>query len=176
MTLIRRLARPMLATTFALGAVEALKNSKPLAEKAQPVTDPIVKTVKKTAPQVPITSDPHTLVLANAGVQLVAAAALATNRVPRVSATVLAASLVPTTLAGHAFWQESDEEAKNNQRLAFAKNVSLLGGLILAAVDTEGRPGLAWRARRAAADVRRETRHVAKQARREAKLARAQLT
>jgi putative oxidoreductase len=26
------------------------------------------------------------------------------------------------------------------------KNVALLGGLALAAIDTEGRPGLAWRA------------------------------
>jgi uncharacterized membrane protein YphA (DoxX/SURF4 family) len=170
MTLIRRLARPMLATTFALGAVEALKNSKPLAEKAQPVTDPIVKTVKKTAPQVPITSDPHTLVLANAGVQLVAAAALATDRFPRVSATVLAASLVPTTIAGHAFWQETDPEAKNNQRLAFAKNVSLLGGLVLAAVDTEGKPGVAWRAQRAARDLRREAGHAGTEAKLQTKL------
>ena len=46
----------------------------------------------------------------------------------------------------------------------------MLGGLLLAAVDTEGKPGLAWRARRAAADVRREARQVAKDARREAKL------
>ena len=170
MTLIRRLARPMLATSFALGAVEALKNSKPLAEKAQPVTDPIVKTVRKTAPQIPITSDPRTLVIANAGVQLVAAAALATDRAPRVSAAVLAASLVPTTLAGHAFWQESDEEAKNNQRLAFAKNVSLLGGLVLAAVDTEGKPGVAWRAQRVARDLRREAGHAGTEAKLQTKL------
>ena len=52
----------------------------------------------------------------------------------------------------------------------------MLGGLLLAAVDTEGKPGLAWRARRAAADVRREAKQVAKDARREAKLAKAQLT
>jgi putative oxidoreductase len=89
---------------------------------------------------------------------------------------VLAASLVPTTLAGHAFWNETDPQAKNAQRLQFYKNTSVFGGLLLAAVDTEGRPGLAWRARRAAADVRREAKQVAKDARREAKLAKAQLT
>ena len=54
------------------------------------------------------------------------------------------------------------------QRLQFAKNTSILGGLLLAGVDTEGKPGLAWRARRAATDVRREARQVAKDARREA--------
>ena len=47
---------------------------------------------------------------------------------------------------------------------------------MLAAVDTEGKPGVAWRARRAAADVRREAKGLARTARREAKLARAQLT
>ena len=51
----------------------------------------------------------------------------------------------------------------------------MLGGLLLAAVDTEGRPGVAWRTRRAARDVRREAGHLKASARREAKLAAAQL-
>jgi uncharacterized membrane protein YphA (DoxX/SURF4 family) len=84
---------------------------------------------------------------------------------------VLAGSLVPTTLAGHAFWDEKDPAARKAQRLQFAKNSSVLGGLILAALDTEGKPGVAWRARRAARDVRRETGRLAHDARREAKLA-----
>ena len=62
----------------------------------------------RSAPQVPIPSDPQTLVRVNAAVQIAAAAALATNRAPRLSSTVLAASLVPTTLAGHRFWEETD--------------------------------------------------------------------
>ncbi len=51
------------------------------------------------------------------------------------------------------------------QRIHFFKNASMLGGLLLAAVDTEGKPGVAWRARRAASDVRREARQLAKDAR-----------
>jgi putative oxidoreductase len=176
MTITRLLARPMLATIFVAGGVNALRNTEGHAAKAKKVTDKVVPAAQKAAPQVPIPTDPATLVRINAGAQILAAAALATGRAPRLSASVLAASLVPTTLAGHAFWNETDPQARNAQRLQFYKNTSVLGGLLLAAVDTEGRPGLAWRARRAAADVRRETRHVAKQARREAKLARAQLT
>jgi len=176
MTITRLLARPMLATIFVAGGVNALRNTEGHAAKAKKVTDKVVPAAQKAAPQVPIPTDPATLVRINAGAQILAAAALATGRAPRLSASVLAASLVPTTLAGHAFWNETDPQAKNAQRLQFYKNTSVLGGLLLAAVDTEGRPGLAWRARRAAADVRRETRHVAMQARREAKLARAQLT
>ena len=79
-------------------------------------------------------------------------------------------------VAGHAFWEETDPQARAMQRLQFAKNTSVLGGLLLAGVDTEGRPGLAWRARRAAKDVRREAKQVAKAARHEARLAKAQLT
>jgi uncharacterized membrane protein YphA (DoxX/SURF4 family) len=60
---------------------------------------------------------------------------------------VLAGTIVPTTYAGHRFWEESDPQSRSQQRIHFLKNLGLLGGLILAAVDTEGRPGLAWRAK-----------------------------
>ncbi|MDR7251248.1 putative membrane protein YphA (DoxX/SURF4 family) [Nocardioides sp. BE266] len=176
MTITRLLARPMLASIFVAGGINALRNTESHAAKAKKVTDRVVPLAQQAAPGAPIPSDPATLVRINAGAQLLAAAALATGRAPRLSATVLAASLVPTTFAGHAFWDESDPQAKATQRLQFFKNTSVLGGLLLAAVDTEGQPGLAWRARRAAADVRREAKQVAKDARREAKLARAQLT
>jgi len=112
----------------------------------------------------------------NAGVQLAAAAALATGRAPRLSSAVLAASLLPTTIAGHPFWRESDPATKKLQRLNFFKGVSLVGGLLIAGVDTEGRPGVAWRARRAAKDVRREAKVLGRQARAEARVARAHLS
>ncbi len=89
---------------------------------------------------------------------------------------MLAASLLPTTIAGHAFWQEQDPAARKVQRLNFFKGVSLVGGLLIAGVDTEGRPGVAWRARRAAKDVRREAKVLARQARAEARVAKAHLS
>ncbi|MDN4174267.1 DoxX family membrane protein [Nocardioides sp. SOB77] len=175
MSLSRRLARPMLASVFVVGATNALKNSDALASKAEPVTDTLVGTIKKAAPQVPLPDDPQTLVRINAAVQLVAAAALATGRAPRTSAAVLAASLAPTTLAGHRFWEAGDPAERKQHQLHFFKNVSVLGGLIIAAGDTEGRPGVAWRARRAAKDARREARHLAVAARQEAKLVKAKV-
>ncbi|MDZ5662576.1 DoxX family membrane protein [Nocardioides sp. zg-1308] len=176
MTITRLLARPLLASMFVAGGVNALRNTEVHAAKAKKVADRVVPLAQQAAPGVSIPTDPVTLVRINAGAQILAAAALATGRVPRLSATVLAASLVPTTLAGHPFWEETDPQAKSAQRLQFVKNASVLGGLLLAGVDTEGKPGLAWRARRAASDVRREAKQVAKDARREAKLAKAQLT
>jgi len=88
----------------------------------------------------------ETYVRINGAVQVGAGLLLAVGKAPRLASTALAASLVPTTLAGHRFWEYEGDERKA-QQIHFMKNVGLLGGLILAAVDTEGRPGLAWRAR-----------------------------
>jgi len=176
MTVSRLIARPMLASIFVVGGVNALRNAPALAAKAAPVVDTIVPAVKKAAPSLPLTEDPATLVRLNAIAQLVAAGALATGRAPRLSAAVLAASMVPTTMAGHRFWEVDDSQARTQQQLHFFKNISLVGGLLIAAGDTDGKPGMAWRARRAAKDARREATHLAGSARREAKLAKAQLT
>jgi uncharacterized membrane protein YphA (DoxX/SURF4 family) len=89
---------------------------------------------------------------------------------PRLASTVLAASIVPTTAIEHAFWDESDPQARAQSKSLFLKNVGLLGGLLLAAVDTEGRPGLAWRAHHATKTTRREARHAKRAAAREARL------
>lgn len=175
MTVTRLLARPMIASMFVVGGVNALRNTEMAAQRAKPVTDTVIPLAQKVAPNAPIPTDPKTLVRINAAVQLGAGLALATGRMPRVAAFTLAASLVPTTAAGHRFWEESDPQTKANQRIHFFKNVSMLGGLMIAAVDTEGRPGLAWRAKRAATDVRREAKHIRKAAAREAKLARKSL-
>lgn len=167
MTVTRMIARPMLASMFVVGGVSALRNAPALGSKASDVTARLVPLARRAG--VPLPEDPVALVRLNAGIQVVAGATLATGRLPRLSAATLAVTLVPTTVAGHRFWEESDPTQKATQRLHFFKNVSMLGGLIIAALDTEGRPGLAWRARRAARDARREARHLGKEARREAR-------
>ncbi len=176
MTFTRLLARPMLASMFLVGGASALRDAPALAAKARPVTRKLTPLAEKAVPQAPVPSDPVTLVRVNAIAQIGAGLTLATGRAPRLSAAVLAATLVPTTAAGHRFWEEEDPAQRSNQRIHFFKNVSMLGGLIIAGVDTEGRPGVAWRARRAAQDARREARHLAATARREARLAAAKVS
>src|SRR5687768_12715541 len=170
MTLIRLVARPMMASMFVVGGVNALKNTDAMAVRAKKVTDRIVPLAQRALPAAPIPTDPVTLVRINAITQIGAAAALATGRSPRLASAVLAASLVPTTVSGHPFWEESDPQLKSAQKVHFFKNVSMLGGLLLAAVDTEGRPGLAWRASHATQTARKESRRMIRTARREAKL------
>ncbi|KQY59745.1 hypothetical protein ASD11_09410 [Aeromicrobium sp. Root495] len=130
MTLLRTVARPMLASVFFAGAANALKNTTTIAPKAKPVADAI-----SGATGQPVA--PATLVRINAGTQLLAAAGLATGRAPRLSALVLAGSLAPTTVVGHQFWNQSDPVAAKNQRLHFVKNVSVIGGLLMATLDPD---------------------------------------
>jgi putative oxidoreductase len=156
MTVSRLIARPMLASTFMIGGARTLKNPSGPATKVGPITSRLAPLVEKAG--VPVPDDPETLVRINAGVHVAAGLALATGRAPRLAAAILAASLVPTTIAGHAFWESTDPVERRQHLVHFFKNVSILGGLIIAAGDTEGRPGVAWRARHAAKDARREAK------------------
>lgn len=177
MTVVRALARPLLSTIFIVQGVNSIRNPEPLVPKAQPVTDRLVPLAKKVAPPQVGDRIPDTtvnLVRLNGAVHVLGGLALATGKGRRLGAGLLAASLVPTTVAGHPFWQESDKQARGVQKVQFLKNMSLLGGLLLAAVDTEGQPGLAWRASHSVRAAKRETRRGAKLAKRETKqLARA---
>ena len=168
MTLVRRVARPLLAAIFVVQGLEQLRHPSALRPKVAPFAE-------RLAP-LGLPNDPELLVRANGATMVAGGALLATGRVPRLASLALAGALVPTTYVGHAFWAETDPAVKRTQRIGFLKNLGLLGGLLLASVDTEGRPGVAWRARRAARDVRREARQLAKQARAEARVARAHLS
>ncbi len=170
MTLVRRVARPMLAAMFVVGGLDQLKHPGAKADMARPLVDTV-------APVLGLPDDTELLVRANGVTMVGAGSLLALGRLPRIASTLLAATLVPTTVAAHAFWEEQDPTARAQQRVQFLKNLGLLGGLLLAAVDTEGRPGLAYRAHmvsesahRAARTTRREARHAARAAAREAKL------
>lgn len=147
--LIRRLARPMLAASFISGGINTLRNPGVRVQQATPLInkaeDALPDDVTANVP-----TDPDTLVKINAGVHVVGGLLLATGKAPRLASTVLAASLIPTTVAGHPFWEATDPQKKAADRLQFIKNVGLLGGLMLAAVDTEGKPSLGWRGRKAA--------------------------
>ncbi|MGH3367166.1 MAG: DoxX family protein [Nocardioidaceae bacterium] len=169
MTLVRLLARPMLASMFVVGGVNAFKNAETMAPKAKPVFDRLIPPAKKAAPQAPIPTDAESLVKATAVAQVLGGALLATGKAPRLAANLLAVTMVPTTLAAHRYWEETDADAKANQKVHFFKNVSMIGGLLLAGVDTAGKPGIAWRVKHGAKTARREATHARKHAKREAK-------
>jgi uncharacterized membrane protein YphA (DoxX/SURF4 family) len=167
MTVVRRVARPLLAAMFIDGGLDALRHPSSKVAKAAPV-------VHKVAGPLHLPDDPELLVRANGAAQIAAGTLFAAGKLPRLSALVLAGSVVPTTLAGHRFWEESDPALKRNQRIHFLKNLGLLGGTLLAAADTSGKPGLPWRARRAAKDAARAAHTAKKEAKLTAKAAKAE--
>jgi uncharacterized membrane protein YphA (DoxX/SURF4 family) len=172
MTVVRALARPLLSMIFVVQGANSIRNPEPLVPKAQPVTDRLVPMVKRVAPPQLGDRIPETtvnLVRLNGAVQVLGGLALATGKGRRLGAATLATALVPVTVAGHPFWQVKDKEARAAQRIQFLKNLGLLGGLLLAAVDTEGKPGVAWRASHGAKTAKRGTKRGAKAAKREAK-------
>lgn len=125
---------------FVVGGWDAIQNPGSKAKKAEPVALPIAEKV----PVLP--QDTEKLVQLNGAVMVGAGALLAIGRFRRLAALALIGSIIPTTYAGHRFWEEDDEANKVQQRLHFLKNLGLLGGLILALVDKEGAPSLKWRA------------------------------
>ncbi|SFB73231.1 Uncharacterized membrane protein YphA, DoxX/SURF4 family [Nocardioides terrae] len=164
MTVSRLLARPLLAASFVAGPLHAIKHMDSTSAKAKKVTERLLPLAEKAGRRagVPVPTEPATWVKINAAAQILGAVGLATGKAPRASSALLALTLLPTTIAGHPFWEETDPAAKSAQRTQFFKNVSLLGGLLIAAGDTNGRPGVAWRARHAAKDARRTARQEAR--------------
>ena len=151
MPLLRRVARPMLAGLFIYGGINSLRNPAAHADAAKPMLDYLTPAIDKAVDASPLEKRPdnETLVKIDGAVKVTAGTLLALGKLPRLSSAALAASLIPTTVAGHRFWEETDPAAKQAQQVHFLKNTALLGGLLIAAADTHGKPSVAWRTRKA---------------------------
>ena len=150
MTVLRAAARPMLASIFVIQGFDTMLHPERVAPRAEPVVAPLTELV----PGVPATTEDA--VRLNGAVQFTAGSLLALDIFPRLSALAIAATLVPTTAAGHRFWEVEDEKERAQQRIHFLKNLAIFGGLLIAAADTGGRPSLAWRSRYAVRSARRD--------------------
>ena len=138
----------MLSAVFISRGVEALRSPKPAAQSTQNTLDGLSKLPDPVSTNLP--SDAETVARINAAVQIGGGLLLATGKLPRVASAALALTVVPGSLGGHNFWNQTDPQRKAEERRAFVTDISLIGGLIIAAVDTEGKPSLGWRGRRAA--------------------------
>ena len=119
----------MLAAIFIQGGINSLRNpqghvqaAKPVLDAVTPVleqaTDAAAPTIDKTASSVPVDLPPTTnwlddenLVRIDGAVKVVAGTMLALGKAPRLASTALAAALLPHTVAGPRFWEETAPEA-----------------------------------------------------------------
>ncbi|MCX6500058.1 MAG: DoxX family protein [Arthrobacter sp.] len=158
MSVVRFLARPMLASSFVLAGVDKLRNADDTATQLSPL-------LRRAADALPFQTDEKVLARVIGGTQVGAGVCFALGKSARLAATVLA---LISALNGFVEWRSADissKEGRDARRKRLLKNVSLTGGVLLASVDTAGKPGLAWRAEHLAADARKTTAHLASGAR-----------
>jgi uncharacterized membrane protein YphA (DoxX/SURF4 family)/gas vesicle protein len=165
MSLLRAIPRTMLASYFVAAGIRAIRDPESLVPAAEPLVDRVVPLLKEDTPEQVAGYVPEntvTLVRLNGIAEELGGAALATGKGRRLGALLLAGSLIPSTIAKHPFWTVQDPEARAQDRSHFLKNMSLLGGVLLAAQDTEGKPSLVWRARKGGETIAKETRKASK--------------
>ena len=129
---VRGVARVLTGSTYALLGMDAFRTP----GKRVNTAGPLLASMRRVAP---LPEDDELLVRANAAAMVVAGTSLALGRLPRLSAAALLASMIPTTLAGHAYWTHDDPAARAQQRVQFHKNLAMIGGLLLAVLDDPGR-------------------------------------
>jgi putative oxidoreductase len=83
--------------------------------------------------------EPELAVKVNGLTMVIGGAMLGLGILPKLAAAALFASLIPTTIAGHPFWKVEDEAGRKQQQTQFAKNLGLLGGLLLVMTDRKAR-------------------------------------
>ncbi|MFE1084106.1 DoxX family protein [Brevibacterium sediminis] len=123
-SLLQTAGRVFTAPIFISGGYSAVTDPAGKAAMAESTLDAI----REYVPGLP--DDNELLVRINGGVQILAGTTLLLGIKPRLSALALAGSLIPTTLAGHSFWEMEGGEAKAHQT-QFSKNLAALGGLLL---------------------------------------------
>ena len=149
MTLLRAVARTMLASYFIVNGYKAIRHPEQFTEAAEPVAETLLPLANRTLPKqaaVYLPQDTVGLVKATGFAQLAGGLSLATGLGRRLGAGLLAATMVPHVFASNPLQAAAGPEREARYGL-LSKNIALLGGVALAAMDTEGRPNLAWKAR-----------------------------
>ncbi|QIK82904.1 DoxX family membrane protein [Sanguibacter sp. HDW7] len=145
--LVRRLARPMLASWYVHDGLDAVRAPAPHVAVTRPVADRVTSALGR---------DPlpdRTLawaVRAHGAATILAGVGLALGRAPRSSAAALAALTLPLVVAQQPF--TSPRKIDRERVGPFVHALGGTGAAILAAVDLEGRPGVAWRVDKARRD------------------------
>lgn len=139
MSIIRVFARPMLASSFILSGIDRLRHADQTVQQLAPVLRPL-------SAALPIEVGEKTLARVLAGTQVGAGVLLAAGKFARPAAVVLALTAGLSAVVEYRNADTATKETRANRRSQLTKNIGLIGGALLASVDTAGRPGLAWRA------------------------------
>lgn len=144
--MIRKIIRPMIAAVYVADGVKALSKPEDYVEGTKSVLDS-ARAVLPSQYKGYVPTDATMVTQAAAGTRVGAGSLLALGKAPRLAAGTLAVLSVPTIYARNAFWNTDDDQEKEQRKNGLLTNLALLGGLMVTSLDTEGKPGLAWRAK-----------------------------
>ncbi|MSS45724.1 DoxX family protein [Cutibacterium sp. WCA-380-WT-3A] len=130
MSLAKFTARSLLSTIFITGGLGEFKKADQLSGAVDGLLAKLPESARSKIPDV----DPALLVKVNGASMLTGGSLLALGIKPRLAAAVLAAQLIPVTVAGHAFWDKEGAE-RQSDKIQVYKNLSLIGGLLAVALD-----------------------------------------
>lgn len=122
----RALARPLLASWFVYGGVRAALEPEMGAQAAEPIVGPLLKQAGLDMPV-------EVLVRAHGVATAVAAATLAFSKSPRTAGVALTGLAAVTVATATPFWRLEEGPERDASLEQFMKNLSLLGGAMLAA-------------------------------------------
>lgn len=178
--LVRRLARPLLASWFVAQGIGAVRHPSEHAERVAATWHRIA--ARTDAPDPPEDEALRTLVKLHGAGMAAAGLMLATGRAPRLAACTLAILTLPLAAmdypkpprTGTGSRPSPPERAERRDR--FLRDLSLIGGAALSGLDRHGKPSLGWRmshakldrtaelkARQAVAAAHRQVRSVRRQ-------------
>ncbi|NKX54518.1 DoxX family protein [Arthrobacter mobilis] len=159
MTVVRRLARPLLAATFVASGADQLRSARQTADQLRPV----LQRAGSIMPQASAVTNNEMFVARLLGAaQVGAGVLLAAGKFPRVAALVLAKMAAVNAVVEYQNADSTTPAGRRLRRQQLLKNLGLTGAALLAAVDTAGQPGLAWRAEHLVVDARRNLQALGK--------------
>ena len=112
--MIRSLSHMLMSGIFIAGGADAFANPGGRANKVADAGIPA----------------PEQAVELNGAAMVLGGVLLGLGIMPKVAATILLGTLLPTTVVGHAFWKEESEAARKGQLTQFFKNLGLIGALL----------------------------------------------
>ncbi len=138
--LLRRLARPLLASSFVYDGVQAVMHPAEHAAGAREGAALVTERLGRS----PLSQAQVTALVRTHGVlTVVCGIALAIGKTPRTAALSLAALTVPLAVVNQPFTSKGAERKERTAK--FSRNLGGIGAALIAGADLEGRPGLSYR-------------------------------
>ncbi len=125
-TLIRTAGRFLLAGIFVYSGYGMFQNAEGYAKRASAA--------------IPMLPEDPTIAKVHGAIMMGAGSTFALGILPKMSARILALTLIPNTFVGHPVWKAETPEERRTQLVHFLKNAGLFGGLLYASADKRSAP------------------------------------